>query len=138
MGINYFYKEKDTEELHGNNAVVGNYDFNTKKELKARVKQVIKNYACPSCGGHRVDGDKLVVEIGKVRFYKETYKKGFFGGKYTEKHQKDMFRIYGIYLQASGFLSFAGYLKCKSCGWEQKGAKGVQWLSLNDIANGRF
>ncbi len=99
---------------------------------------MFKNYQCPNCGGHRIEGDKVVVEIGKVRFFKEVYKKGFWGGKHVDKHDRDVFRVYNIYLEPSGFLSFAGYIRCKSCKWEQKGAKGIKWLSLNDIANGRF
>ena len=138
MSISFYYKDKSTEELHGQNAVEGHNDFPSKKELKNTIKAIFKNYTCPKCGGHRIDGDKVVVEIGKVSMFKEEQKKGFFGSKFVDKHEKDVYRVHNIYLESSGFLSSAGYLRCKSCKWEQKGAKGVKWLSLNDIANGRF
>lgn len=139
MGVSYSFEEKETQELHGNHSIDGDNDFSTKRALKKYVKGVFKNYSCPSCGGHRVDGERITVEIGKIKFFKEIKKNGFFRKvKFVNKHYKDSYRIYNIKIESGGFLKFAGYLRCKSCGWEQKGAKGVRWLSINDVMNGRF
>jgi predicted nucleic-acid-binding Zn-ribbon protein len=138
MGISFQYKDKPTEELYGNSAIEESGDFSSEKELKNTIKNIFKNYQCPSCGGHKMDGDNVIVEKGKVKFFKEVKKDGFFGSKYVNTHDRDVWRVYNIYLKPSGFLSFAGYIKCKSCGWEEKGQKGVRWLSINDIQNGNF
>ena len=138
MSISFNYKDKPTEEAHGNNAKEGSNDFSSEKELKRTIKNLFKNYQCPSCGGHKMDGDSVIVEKGKVKFFQEVKKKGFFGSKFVTKHNRDIWRVYNIYLKPSGFLSFAGYIRCKSCKWEEKGQKGVRWLSMNDIRNGSF
>lgn len=126
MGIKFEYKEKDMKEVHGRTETRGNTDYNKKTELKKEIKNIFKNYECPNCGGHRVNGDGVVVEIGRVRFFREVKKKGMFGTKYVDKHDRDVYRIYTIYLESDGFLSAAGYLRCKSCKWEQKGKKKTQ------------
>lgn len=139
MGISYSFEEKDTQKLYGSHAVDNSCDFSTKGALKKYIKEYFKNYTCPSCGGHQVDGEKIIVEIGKVKLFKEVKKGGFFGkSKFKNEHFKDSYRVYNIQIESSGFLKFAGYLRCKSCGWEQKGEKGVRWLSVNDIMNGRL
>ncbi len=138
MGISYSYKEEPVKELHGSNAIEERNDFQEKKELKKAIKIIFEEYECPNCGGHRISGNKVIVSIGKVKFFKEECKKGFFGKKYVSRNYKDIFRVYSIYLEPSSFLNPAGYIKCKSCNWKEQGAKGVKWLSINDIANGRF
>lgn len=143
MGIRFRYEKKPTEEAHGNNAVERSCDFSSKKELKKAVKNGFENFQCPNCGGHRMESDKLVVEFGKVRFFKEVRKRGLFGfgKKYVEKHVRDVYRIHRIYLEprgALGFLTPAGYIRCKSCKWEEKGGKSVRWLSIDDVMNGRL
>jgi len=141
MGISFNYKEKADEEAHGVNAVAGSNDFSSKKELKQAVKTLFEKYQCPNCGGHRIEGNGVIVEIGKMKFFHEELKKGFFGSKHVEKHIKDVWRVHNIYLELSGMFSFlspAGYIRCKSCKWESKGGKGVRWLSINDIRKGNF
>jgi len=138
MGISFEYENRQTKELHGNNAIEENYDFSTEKELKKTIKRIFKNYQCPNCGGHKMDGNRLIVEIGKIKFFREVIEKGFFGSKYVSKHDKDVWRIYNIYLKRSGFLTPAGFIRCKSCKWEEKGAKGIKWVSIDDVRNGRF
>lgn len=139
MSISFTYEDKSTEEAHGSNAIETSNDFSSEKELKKTIKNLFKNYQCPSCGGHKMDGDNIIVEKGKIKFYQEVQKKGFFGGnKFVTKHERDIWRVYNIYLKPSGFLSFAGHIKCKSCKWEEKGQKGIRWLSMNDIRSGNF
>ena len=138
MSISYSFKDMPVEELYGDLAIESSNDFSSMKELKQTIKDIFSEYACPNCGGHRVEGNKVIVEIGKIRMFKEVKKEGFFGSKYVDKHDRDVYRIYNIYLEPSGFLSFAGYIQCKSCKWEEKGAKGIKWLSVNDITKGRY
>lgn len=143
MGIDYSFQEKPEQEAHGLQAVMGDNDFLSKGELKETIKRHFADYACPQCGGHRIEGDKIVVEIGRLRFFREEKRKrlfGLLGDKYVETHEKDVWRVYRIYLESSGFLSSAGYLRCKSCKWEVKGSKGAQiaWYSIDDILKGRF
>lgn len=136
MGISFDYKEQETKEEHGSNAYLTDSDFANKKELKSTIKDLFKNYQCPNCGGHRMTGNGVIVEFGKVRFFQEVEKKGLFGSKWVNEHDTDVYRLYNIYLEPSGFLSSAGYIRCKSCKWEQKGGKGIKWMSINDIING--
>lgn len=143
MGIDYSFKEKPVIEAHGYNAVMGENDFSSKSDLKNAIKSLFNNFKCPSCGGHRIEGDKINVEIGKVKFFQEEKRKrlfGLLGETHVEKHEKDIWRLYGVFFESSGFLSSAGYIKCKSCKWEEKGNKGssIQWYSINDILNGKL
>ena len=143
MDIDYSFKEKPEQEAHGLQAVMGDHDFDSKGDLKEAIKRHFADYACPQCGGHRIEGDKIVVEIGKLRLFREEKRQRLFGllaDKYVVKHEKDVWRMYGLFLESSGFLSSAGYLRCKSCKWEVKGNKGTQvvWYSISDILNGRF
>ncbi|CAN2044177.1 conserved hypothetical protein [Candidatus Magnetomoraceae bacterium gMMP-1] len=138
MGINFHYKTRATEEKHGKNAIESSSDFSSKKDLKNAIKHAFNNFECPICGGHRMDSSKIIVEIGKVRFFKQVKKKGLFGSKYVDKHDRNVYRIHRIYLEPSAFLSPAGYIRCKSCKWEEKGGKSLKWLSINDVINGRL
>ena len=138
MSINPLYKIIQTEELYGTNAIERNNDFSTKKELIKAMDNFFKNYACPNCDGHRMEGS-IIVEIGEVEFFEEVWKKGFFGKKtlITQKF-KSVWRVQHTYLKVSGFLSSAGRTLCKSCSWEERGAKGIRWLSINDIRSENF
>ena len=136
MGISFEYKEQSVEQAHGSNAFMTDNDFEDKKSLKAAIKEVFKHYQCPDCGGHRMTGSGVIVEFGKVKFFQEVEKKGLLGRKWVTQHDRDVYRLYNIYLESSGFLSSAGYIRCKSCKWEQKGGKGIKWMSINDIMNG--
>jgi predicted nucleic-acid-binding Zn-ribbon protein len=128
----------EDEELYGNNAIDYNSDFSTMKELKESINNFFENYDCPSCGGHRMEGG-IIVEIGISKFFHEVYKKKFWGGEeLITKNFKDVWRIGSTYLKPSSFLNSAGRIYCKSCGWEEKGAKGIRWLSMHDIKNGNF
>ena len=141
MGIHYRFEEQKIQEAHGSQAIAGSNDFSSKKEMKRAVKRLFKTYQCPNCGGHRTDGNSVVVKIGKVKLFKEKIKKGIFGKKYVHKRVGDLWRVYDIYLESSGFLSIlspSGYIRCKSCNWQQKGGKGVRWLSVNDVMEGNF
>jgi DNA-directed RNA polymerase subunit RPC12/RpoP len=118
MGISFRYEEKPAVEEHGSNAVEGSSDFPSIKELKKAVKDALNNFQCPNCGGRRMESEKIVVEIGKIRFFKQIQEKGFFGSKYVDKHDRDVYRVHRIYLEPSGVLGFltpAGYIRCKSC-----------------------
>jgi len=137
MGINPIYKIIETQELYGNNAIEQNGDYSTKKELKSAMDSFLENYACPNCGGHRMAGS-IIVEIGEVEFFEEVLKKGFFSKKLITQKFKTIWRVYHTYLKPSGFLSSAGSIWCKSCSWEEKGAKGIRWLSIDDVRNGNF
>lgn len=138
MSISFNYDEKPSKEIYGNSHAGEGKDFSSMKELKIYIRSMFKSYTCPNCGGHKIDGDKIIVEIGKIRFFKEVEKKGFFGIKYTNKHDGDIYRVFNIHLKPSGFLSFAGYIRCNSCKWEQKGKKGVRWVSVHDALNGKY
>jgi len=138
MPIYATYKVMKDEELYGNNAIDYNSDFPTMKELKKSIDTFFKNYDCPSCGGHRMEGN-VIVEIGMSKFFHEVYKKKFWGGeKLITENFKNVWRIRRTYLKPSSFLSSAGSIYCKSCGWKEKGQKGIRWLSMNDIKNGNF
>ena len=126
MSIRFEYKEKAMEEIHGNKFSKASKEYSKKSELKKDIKSIMKNYECPKCGGHRINGERVVVEIGKVRLFREEKKEGIFRTKYIEKHDRDIYQVYNVYLESGGFLSSAGYLRCKSCKWEQKGRKGTQ------------
>ncbi|MEE9355657.1 MAG: hypothetical protein V3U75_08730 [Methylococcaceae bacterium] len=136
MSINYTFKQKGTEETFGHEAVVKNRDYGSMKELKKAVKASFKAFRCPNCGYHGVDGSGVVVEIGKVRFFREKEKKGFFGKKYVSEHFRDVYRIYNIYLSSSFLTFFSGHLKCDTCKWKQHGGSNTTWLSINDIFGG--
>jgi len=137
MGINPTYKIIETQKLYGNNAIGQNGDHSTLKELKSAMSKFLENYSCPNCGGHRVNGN-LIVEIGEIEFFEEVWKKGFFGKKLITNKFKTAWRVQSSYLKPSAFLSSAGRIWCKSCGWEEKGAKGIRWLSINDVRSGNF
>ena len=136
MGISLTFKEKETEEAHGDQAEEGEYDFNSKKELKNNVKGNFEHYECPECGGRRVTGNDVIIEFCKIRFFQQESKKGLFGVKYIDKHTKDVWRLNNIYLEPSSFLQSAGYIRCKSCQWEQKGEKGYTLISIHDLFTG--
>lgn len=138
MSISFSYEELDTEELHNSDAVELSGDFDNKRQLKKHIKSVMENFNCQSCGGHRLDGDNIIVEFCKIKLFGERVKRGFFGKKYVDDHQKSIYRVSNIYLRPGGFFSSAGYIRCKSCDWEQKGEKGVKWISYNDFTNGNF
>ena len=137
MGINPTYKIMERQRLYGSNAIEENQDMSTKKELITAMNNFFENYACPSCGGHRMRGN-IIVEIAEIEFFREILKKGFFGKKIVTEKFKTVWRVQHTYLKPSGFLSYAGRIWCQSCGWEEKGAKGIRWVSINDIRNGNF
>lgn len=137
MGINPEYKIIETEKLYGNNAIESNNDFSTKKELKSSMDNFFENYPCPNCGGQRMTGN-LIVEINEVNFFQEVWKKSFFSKKLVTEKFKSTWRVHSTYLKPSGFLSYAGRIWCQSCDWEEKGAKGIRWLSIDDIRSGNF
>lgn len=137
MGISPEYKIIETERLHGNNAIENSSDFTTKKELKDSMEKFLDNYPCPNCGGQRVFGS-IIVEICEVKFFQEVWKKGFFGKKLVTEKFNSTWRVSSTYLRPSAFLSHAGEIWCKSCDWQEKGAKGIRWLSINDVRNGNF
>ena len=138
MSVRFFYKEMDDEELHGDQVYSLKNYFHSKKELKKEIKSSLNSFSCPSCGGHRISGNNGVVEIGKVRLYREKKKRGLFGTKYVEENYQTVYRVYGIYLKPGGFLDPAGWARCNSCGWEEKGGKKksrVRWMSINEVIN---
>jgi Zn-finger nucleic acid-binding protein len=142
MSIGYAYKEKATQDLHETQAVAGAQDYASKKALKTAVTRHVEALQCPECGGHQLDGNKVTVEIGKVRFFQEEVKNGWFGSKkYVNRHVRDVWRFYRIYLEPSGFLGFltpAGYVRCKNCKWRIKGGASMHWVSLGDVMKGKF
>ncbi len=137
--VSITFKDQKSAELYGHQAEVTDNDFASKSDLKDRVHQVFEHFECPNCGGHKVKGDNIIAEIGKVTMFEEVHKKGMFGkGKYVNEKSGTYWRLYNLYPQPSGILQSAGYLRCKDCKWELKGAKGVKWVSVNDIMNGRL
>lgn len=140
MGISISYNEEETQESHGSQAIEEKGDFSSKKELKKSIKSRFKSFTCPNCNGHRITGDGVVIDFGKVKFFKEEHKKGIFGSKYVSKNTGNVYRIYSIYLESGGFFSSAGYIRCKSCQWEVKGNKKnkTRWVSINDVLRGNI
>lgn len=138
--ISFALEEKETEKLHGNQVYETDNDFSSKSELKDSIKQLLRDFTCPECGGHKVKGSGVMVEMGKVRMYREVEKKGLFGGtKYAEEHIKDVWRVYGVGLRSGAFLGpDPGILKCKNCDWEEKGGKGYKLVSVKDIFSGNL
>lgn len=133
------FENQKAAELHGSQAEVLQNDFVSRSDLKDRVQQLLDRFECPNCGGHKVKGDNIVAEIGQVTMFREVQRKGFFGGnKFVNEKAGTYWRLYNLYPRPSGFLQSAGYLQCKDCKWEIKGAKGVKWVSINDVMNGNF
>jgi len=99
-----------------------------------------------------VDGFGVIVEYGRVDFYREVSRKGFFGGtSYRDERYKTAYRIYGTGLRPgkagvilSLFSEEPGSIKCKAkgCGWKiaapvyPRESK-IQWYSVNDIMKGK-
>lgn len=139
MSIRLDYEEQDVKEAHGVQAVMGDFDFSSKKELKELIENIFKNYQCPNCGGHQLNG-KVNVKFGKVKFFQEELTKTFWGSKkYVNRHIKDVWRVYDVYLKIGGFFNPSGNIECKSCKWNISGTSSqVAWYSLNDIFSGNF
>jgi len=139
MSIKLEYEEEDVKEAHGAQAVRGDTDFSSKKELKGFVENMFESFQCPNCGGHQVSG-RINVKLGKVKFFQEELTKSFWGSKkYVNRHVEDIWRVYDVYLKPGGFLTSAGNLECKSCKWNMRGITSkVVWYSLNDIFSGNF
>lgn len=135
MSVSFSLHFTDTTELHNNHAFETQSDFESESRVRAGVTRFFSNYACPSCGGHKIDGGGIIVKYGKVKLYREEQKKGFFGGiSYENKLWKTTYRVQDIQLENGGFLSSAGYLKCRDCKWRiEGGSSSTQWLSINDI-----
>ena len=120
------------QELYGKQAYDTDQDYQSKSEAKKYLKSMFKNYECLSCGGRKIDGDGIVVEICKTKMFKQHSKKGFFGGvKHIDEHWKTIWRINNIYAKAGGFFGGAGYMECRSCKKKTKGGNAFwgQWAA---------
>lgn len=131
-------------------------DYPSLKELKRRVADSFKNYACPSCGNRRIQGSNIVVTYEKLSFYRQVSYKGWFGGtKYKDVLYATVWRVcdmgYKPGREAGWIIQGIepGKMECtvKGCGWKQEGprapaqsvseALGIQWFTVNDILAGK-
>ena len=140
--IEYELKCLDARDVHG---YATDADFDSYRKLKRHVKQFFKNFACPSCGNHKVSGAGLVVTYGKVHLYHQVESKGWFGRrKYKDQKHKTVWRMHDIALRNAPGRALLnlfgaldpppGELECHSrgCEWTMKGERGGTW-SLADI-----
>lgn len=149
--IGFHYVEKHADEMKDVHFQGRSVDFESKKSLKSAMSSLLKDFTCPSCGGHRVDGRGIYVSFGEIRVYSEKKKKNFFGKEYYDDvHVKTVWRIHEVGLtpgKKGGFFDSGigpGYLRCraKGCGWEKVAPihpkdRYVEWYSFNDIIAGR-
>jgi len=135
--IQYEIKQLNGRELHGDEAVDFETDRKSYGDMKKLIKSMFKDYECRNCGGHKVEGTGVILEVRPMKFFKEIQKKKLFGGySYVEKHYKTMYRITDIYFNQRTMmspLSSNGYIKCKSCGWESDEFANANTYSLNDM-----
>lgn len=116
MTIYWEFNELNMQELHGNQAYDTDKDFESRSDAKQHINNQLKYATCPNCGGKKLDGNNVRVDIRKVKMYKQHSKKGMFGGeKYVDEHWKTVYRISDIYLKDGGILGGAGHIKCASC-----------------------
>ncbi len=124
-------------ELYGNQAFDTDKDFKSVSDAKKHINNMFKYYECDNCGGKRVSGYGVCVEIHKVKMYKQVLKKGLFGGeKYIDKHWKTVQRVENIYIKQGGFLGGSGYIECKSCKHKIKGGNNFWGQWVRNIAEG--
>jgi len=138
MAINYEFEKRETEKLYGNQIYETDKDFDSKDNLIQYLKKIFENCTCEYCGGHRISGNGLIVEVGIVQMYKQEKKKKFFGGeKWVDIRWKTVWRIYDMYLKGRKFLIPAGSLKCLSCKNKVKGYHTIShdssYFSLPDL-----
>ncbi|MES0338420.1 MAG: hypothetical protein SFH39_18905 [Candidatus Magnetobacterium sp. LHC-1] len=117
------------------------YDFDSENALKDSIINLLKDFACPSCGGRQVEGKGLIIGFAPMEFYREVAKKRLFGkDKHVDEYVKTMYRLENLSLESGG------YIRCtrKVCNWSQSNdggsgsGGGTRWLSANDIFTGRF
>ena len=135
MGISIEFIESDMQKNFCKNNTSTNYDFKNKRDLKKHIKNFKNNFTCPHCNSHRITGEGVIIEFSKVKFHREILKKFFFVKKYTSENFKTIWRIQKTYLRPSRFFTSAGFLKCKTCGWNDTGS-GIKYISINEAFNG--
>ena len=132
MAIDWEFKYLNDQDLYGNQAYDTDQDFPSKSDAKKHLKQMFKNYQCQSCGGRKLNGHGVIVEICKTKMYLQHSKRGLFGGeKYVDKHWKTVWRVHNIYLKSGGFFGGSGVIECKSCKSKIKGNNAFwgQWAA---------
>ena len=127
-------------------------DFSSFSDLKRALRTYWDEFTCPSCGSHRVRGHGVIVQYGRIDFYREVSHKGFFGGThFRDECYKKAWRIYSTGLRPgkqgivlSLFGEDPGALECqaKGCGWKTTAPvyprqSNIQWYSVNDIIQGK-
>ena len=135
MGVSFSLKYTGTRELYNDQAFETHLDYESDSRLRAGMTRFFSDFSCPNCGGHKIDGSGVIVKYGEVKLYREVQKKGFFGGtSWENKHWKTTRRVEDLELENGGFLSSAGYLKCRDCKWRiQGGSSSVEWISIRDL-----
>lgn len=138
MSISWNFDYIKDIELYGNQAYDTDKDFKSVSDAKKHINSMLKHYQCENCGGKRMTGHGVIIEIHKVKMYKQILKKGMFGGeKYVDEHWKTVQRVENMYVKSGGFLGGAGVIECKSCKEKIKGGNAFwgQWAA--NIAEAR-
>ncbi|WP_134643195.1 hypothetical protein [Pseudaestuariivita atlantica] len=97
----------DNLDLHGKEVNQTKLDFFDKKSAKEFIQRELDKLTCEGCGGQRIKGGTLDVELRYVRLYRQETVDGWFGEKRKDINFKSVYRIIGSHLD--------GEVTCKSC-----------------------
>lgn len=128
MNIKYNLEERKVDKAFIHKSLDEDRCFKSRMVLEKTIRLLFKKIECPDCGGHIISGNKVVIEIGKVKLYKEIKKKGVFGTKIKESYLRTIYFLYRIDLSPGGIILSGGFLKCKFCKWEKRAYS--NWIPL--------